>query len=180
MIDRPAAADRKVTQIPRGFLSVPGVEFYAGVAYSPDGNLIYVAAGDSGAVDVLTTADWHRIARISLNGPVHGHVYKESFAAKRRPTWRILTTARKSVRTSRGSRHPCRRNQRPWLIRKNESWSNHLKMQSDVSHVATGFKSLLLKPLAAFFKKKDAGAVVPIAITGFPQHYKIVQNIIPH
>ncbi len=55
VIDRPAAADRKVTQIPRGFLSVPGVEFYAGVAYSPDGKLLYVATGDSGAVDVMAT-----------------------------------------------------------------------------------------------------------------------------
>ena len=77
VIDRPAAADRKVTQIPRGFLSVPGVEFYAGVAYSPDGKLLYVATGDSGAVDVMSTAglakdradqpEW-RVAEPSLQG----------------------------------------------------------------------------------------------------------------
>lgn len=53
-------------------------------------------------------------------------------------------------------------------------------MQSDVSHVTTGFKSLLLKPLVPFLKSKDAGAVVPIAITGSPQHYRIGQNVIPH
>jgi YVTN family beta-propeller protein len=80
VIDRPAAADRKVTQIPRGFLSVPGVEVYAGVAYSPDGKLLYVATGESGAVDVLATTDWRRIAWINLNGASQGHVYKESFA----------------------------------------------------------------------------------------------------
>ena len=55
-----------------------------------------------------------------------------------------------------------------------------LRMQSDLSHLTTGFKSLLLKPLAPFFKKKNAGAVVPIALTGSPDHYKVGQNIIPH
>ncbi|HXP09650.1 MAG TPA: YncE family protein, partial [Acidobacteriaceae bacterium] len=74
-------ADRRVMQIPRGFRSVPGVEFYAGVAYSPSGKLLYVATGDTGAVDVMSTADWKKIARISLNGASQGHIYKESFAA---------------------------------------------------------------------------------------------------
>ena len=55
-----------------------------------------------------------------------------------------------------------------------------LRMQTDISHVTTGFKSFVLKPLAPFFKKKDAGAVVPIAVTGSPQNYKVSQNIIPH
>jgi AsmA-like C-terminal region len=55
-----------------------------------------------------------------------------------------------------------------------------LRMQSDASHVTTGFKAILLKPLAPFFKKNGAGAVVPIAITGTPQHYKVGQNIFPH
>ena len=81
VIDRPASAERKVTQNPRGFLSIPGVEVYAGVAYSPDGKLLYVATGDSGAVEVRATADWHRIARINLNGALRGRVYQESFAA---------------------------------------------------------------------------------------------------
>ena len=53
-------------------------------------------------------------------------------------------------------------------------------MQSDVSHVTSGFKAILLKPLAPFFKKDGAGAVVPIAITGTPHHYKVGQNILPH
>jgi AsmA-like C-terminal region len=48
-----------------------------------------------------------------------------------------------------------------------------LKMHSDISHAATGFKSLLLKPLAPFFKKKNAGAVVPIAVIGTPGQYKV-------
>jgi hypothetical protein len=52
-----------------------------------------------------------------------------------------------------------------------------LAMQSNISHAATGLKSLLLKPLAPFFKKKNAGAVVPIAVTGAPGSYKVTQNI---
>jgi hypothetical protein len=52
----------------------------------------------------------------------------------------------------------------------------NLAMQSDISHAATGFKSVLLKPLDPFMKKRKAGAVVPIAITGGPGHYKISQD----
>jgi hypothetical protein len=53
-----------------------------------------------------------------------------------------------------------------------------VKMESDISHATTGFKSLLLKPLAPFFKKKNAGAVVPIAVTGKPGDYKVSQNLL--
>jgi hypothetical protein len=52
-----------------------------------------------------------------------------------------------------------------------------LRMDSDISHTATGFRSFLLKPLAPFFKKKNAGAVVPIAITGGPGHYQVAQDL---
>lgn len=52
-----------------------------------------------------------------------------------------------------------------------------LKMKSDISHVTTGFKSALLKPFAVFFKKKHAGAVIPIAVTGTPGHYKVTQDL---
>lgn len=54
----------------------------------------------------------------------------------------------------------------------------HLRMQSDISHLSTGFKSLLLKPLAPFFKKQGVAAVLPIAITGSPHAYKVQQNIL--
>lgn len=49
--------------------------------------------------------------------------------------------------------------------------------QADIAHDATGWKSILLKPLAPFFRKKKAGAVIPIAVTGTPGHYKVTQNI---
>jgi hypothetical protein len=52
-----------------------------------------------------------------------------------------------------------------------------LKMDTGISHVETGFKSFLLKPLTPFFKKKNAGAVIPIAVTGLPGHYEVSQNI---
>jgi YVTN family beta-propeller protein len=81
VIDRPQTAEPTVTQIPPGFLSTPEVQVYAGIAYAPGGKRLYVSTGDSGFVDVLATDDWHRIARISLNGLLQGHVYKESFAA---------------------------------------------------------------------------------------------------
>lgn len=54
--------------------------------------------------------------------------------------------------------------------------TGHLAMQSEMSHAVTGFKSFLLKPLDPFMRKRRAGAVIPIAITGTPGHYKIDQN----
>jgi hypothetical protein len=51
-------------------------------------------------------------------------------------------------------------------------------MQADVSHAATGFKSILLKPLIPFFKKRKAGAVVPIEVSGKPGSYKVNQNLL--
>jgi AsmA-like C-terminal region len=56
--------------------------------------------------------------------------------------------------------------------------AGNLHMESDVSHVTTGFKSLLLKPLAPFFKRSNAGAVIPIAIAGGPNEYKVTQNVV--
>lgn len=55
--------------------------------------------------------------------------------------------------------------------------TGNLRMQSDVSHTVSGFKAVLLKPLAPFFHHKHAGAVLPIVISGEPGHYKISQNI---
>jgi hypothetical protein len=52
-----------------------------------------------------------------------------------------------------------------------------LKMDKDISHTTTGFRSFLLKPLAPFFKKKNAGAVISIAVTGLPGHYSVSQDI---
>jgi hypothetical protein len=56
----------------------------------------------------------------------------------------------------------------------------NLHMQSDISHVTTSFKSVLMKPLIPFFKKGNSGAVIPIAITGSPHRYKVTQNLLHH
>ena len=53
-----------------------------------------------------------------------------------------------------------------------------MRMEADISHVTTGWKSFLLKPLIPFFKKKGAGAAVPIKVTGKPGSYKVGQNIL--
>ena len=66
------------------------------------------------------------------------------------------------------------------LLNQNVHLLGDLRMQSDISHVTTGFKSLLLKPLAPFFRKQGAGAVIPIAITGSPGQYKVTQNLLHH
>jgi YVTN family beta-propeller protein len=80
VIDRPLSPDRKVTQIPPGFQNSPDVEVYTGVAYSPDGKLLYVATGQSGAVEILAADTWKKAGRIELNGDLGGRTYKESFA----------------------------------------------------------------------------------------------------
>jgi len=64
------------------------------------------------------------------------------------------------------------------LRNQNVAMTGDLRMQADVSHVTTGFKSLLLKPIASLFRKKHAGADVPIRISGAPHRYKISQNVL--
>jgi DNA-binding beta-propeller fold protein YncE len=73
IVERPGMPRETVRQIPGERDNDPGVEVHAGVAYSPDGTLLYDATGDSGSVDVWETQEWTRVARIAL-GP-------ESFAA---------------------------------------------------------------------------------------------------
>ena len=52
-----------------------------------------------------------------------------------------------------------------------------LTMAADLSHAVTGWKSVLLRPLAPFFKKQAVGTVVPIAVTGVPGSYKVGQDV---
>ena len=51
-------------------------------------------------------------------------------------------------------------------------------MDTDLSHVTTGFKSALLKPLAPFFRKGNKGAAVPIAITGSDGNFNVGGNFL--
>lgn len=50
-------------------------------------------------------------------------------------------------------------------------------LDRSISHAVTGWKAVMLKPLAPFFRKKDAGAVVPIAVTGTADQPKIGQDL---
>jgi YVTN family beta-propeller protein len=74
IIDHPDSPNARVTIIPATTKSDADVQVHAGVAYSPDGHLLYDATGDSGAVDIWSTENWQRVGRVSLDGP-------ESFAA---------------------------------------------------------------------------------------------------
>lgn len=51
-------------------------------------------------------------------------------------------------------------------------------LQRSLPHAVTGWKAVLLKPLAPFFRHKRAGAVVPIAVTGTAQHPKIGADLL--
>ncbi len=70
-----------VHRIPPGPKNDPNVQVLTGVAYSPDGSLLYDATGDSGAVDVYATQTWRRVARVPLDGMLAGVRYRQSFAA---------------------------------------------------------------------------------------------------
>ncbi len=68
-------------RMPSGPESSPQIETHAGLAYSPDGSLLYVATGDSGKVAIYNTADWKRVGEIALDGATAGQEFKGSFAA---------------------------------------------------------------------------------------------------
>jgi hypothetical protein len=45
-----------------------------------------------------------------------------------------------------------------------------LKTDAELSKMSSGFKSVLLKPFDVFFKRKHAGAVVPVHLIGTCKH----------
>jgi hypothetical protein len=45
-----------------------------------------------------------------------------------------------------------------------------LKTDAELSHLTNGVKSAMLKPLNIFFKRKHAGAVVPVRLVGTYHH----------
>jgi len=57
----------------------PDKENAGGAAFSPDGSLLYWSSGESGAVYVFDVAKRQRLATISLNVPVDGRQYEDSF-----------------------------------------------------------------------------------------------------
>jgi len=58
--------------MPAGENNDPAIQVHAGLAYSPDGALLYVATGDSGKIRAYRTSDWKQAAEVSLDGPAAG------------------------------------------------------------------------------------------------------------
>ena len=81
VIDTPADGRPTVRRMPDGDKNDPNVEVHAGLAYSPDGTMLYVATGDSGKVRAYSTADWKVTGEVSLDGECDGKTYAGSFAA---------------------------------------------------------------------------------------------------
>ncbi|HEY1986587.1 MAG TPA: hypothetical protein VGG85_14325 [Terracidiphilus sp.] len=81
VVDQPASEHPAVVRMPSGFENDPDIEVHAGLAYSADGGLLYVAAGDSGKIRAYKTSDWKAAGEVSLDGQVDGREFSGSFAA---------------------------------------------------------------------------------------------------
>lgn len=80
VVDDPASDHPHTERFPKTSENDPNVEVDAGVAYSPDGNLLYVSTGDSGKVRAYRTTDWTVAAEASLDGELGGKKFEKSFA----------------------------------------------------------------------------------------------------
>ncbi len=81
-----AGAQPAVRRMPATGGSDPAIEVHAGLAYSADGALLYVATGDSGKIRAYKSSDWTKAGEVSLDGSIAGaggekRVAHGSFAA---------------------------------------------------------------------------------------------------
>lgn len=74
-------------RLPSGPKSDPDIETHAGLAYSPDGLLLYVATGDSGAVHIYDTRTWKRVAKVRLDGEDAQHSFAATLVLSRDGHW---------------------------------------------------------------------------------------------
>lgn len=94
IITAPQTGAATVRRLPASEANDPAVEVHAGVAYSPDGSLLWVATGDSGKLIAYRVDALNRVAEsgqakglpakqteISLDGMTAGKDYEQSFAA---------------------------------------------------------------------------------------------------
>ena len=81
VIDQPDSATPQVRRMPDGENNDPAIETHAGLAYSPDGQTLYVATGNSGKIALYSTADWRQIGSIPLDRKVNETEFSHSFAA---------------------------------------------------------------------------------------------------
>jgi YVTN family beta-propeller protein len=68
VIGDPSGRAPAVKRMPPAATKDPNIEVHAGLVYSADGSLLYVATGDSGKVQAYRTSDWTKAAEISLDG----------------------------------------------------------------------------------------------------------------
>ncbi len=81
LIDKPATTSPTVRRLAAESKKDPSVAVHAGLTYSPDGSLLYVATGDSGMIRAYRTSNWKPADAAALDGPLDGKNYKGSFAA---------------------------------------------------------------------------------------------------
>jgi YVTN family beta-propeller protein len=81
IVDDPTSATPAVTRLPAGSRDDPAVEVHAGLVYSHNGSLLYVATGDSGKICAYRTSDWSQAQVVSLDSPLAGKQANGSFAA---------------------------------------------------------------------------------------------------
>ena len=67
VVSDPAGAKPAVVRMPAA-KTRPKIQVHAGLAYSPDGSLLYVATGDSGKIATYQTSDWTLDARFRWMG----------------------------------------------------------------------------------------------------------------
>ena len=84
IVNHPASPSPQVLRLPSGENNDPAIETHAGLAYSLDGSLLYVATGDSGKIRAYSTYDWHPVAELSLDGPLGGKDFKETREKRRK------------------------------------------------------------------------------------------------
>ena len=81
VIGHPDSSTPAVRRLPNGEDNDPAIETHAGLAYSPDGKILYVATGNSGKIALYSTADWRQQGQLSLNQKIGDTEFAHSFAA---------------------------------------------------------------------------------------------------
>jgi YVTN family beta-propeller protein len=81
VINGPASRVPSMMRSPGGEKDDPAIEVHAGLVYSHDGSLLYVATGDSGKVRAYRTSNWKTTGEVSLDSPFGGKQSNGSFAA---------------------------------------------------------------------------------------------------
>ncbi len=68
IVSDPEGSNASVRRMPAGQENDPAIDVHAGLAYSPDGAVLYVATGDSGKIRAYRTGDWKTTGEVSLDG----------------------------------------------------------------------------------------------------------------